>query len=383
VGKLKVVIIGCGIGGLTTAIALDAYGADVQVYEQAPELGEVGAGVGLWANALRALESLGISEKVLRLSGGPIGTGVRRPDGQWLLRLPREVMESRWGAAFVSVHRAELHALLAAQLDTATVHLGARCTGFAQTGGTVQVRFENGDEIEADVLVGADGVHSVVRAQLSKPARLRYRGYTNWRGVTPPGSVPTLDEGMDTWGRGAHFGLQPTSGNRILWYAGLNADEGEADDDHTRKRLLDVFGHWHAPIPAVIEATPSQSVIRNDIYDCWPSRQWNRGSTVLVGDAIHPMTPDLGQGACQAIVDGTVLAACLSENQHVATSLDTYRRSRCRNAAVAMLFSRIWGGSSQSDGRLACAARDRLVRAMPLSLQLRQLDLVVEKRPAR
>jgi len=383
VADLRVAIVGGGIGGLTTAVALARAGISADVYEQAPELAEVGAGMGLWPNAMRAFGTLGLAEAVLSLAGGPIGLGLRRPDGRWQMRRSADEVQARWGAAFACVHRAELHALLVNSLDHATIHLGARCTGFDQHDGGVRVHFDGAPDVQADVLVGADGVHSVVRSALSSPARLRYRGYTNWRGTTRPGSVALVSEGMDTWGRGGHFGLQPTSGERILWYAGLNADEGEADDDHTRKRLLDVFGHWHAPIPAVIEATPSQSVIRNDIYDCWPSRQWNRGSTVLVGDAIHPMTPDLGQGACQAIVDGTVLAACLSENQHVATSLDTYRRSRCRNAAVAMLFSRIWGGSSQSDGRLACAARDRLVRAMPLSLQLRQLDLVVEKRPAR
>lgn len=381
--KLKVVIVGCGIGGATTAVALKASGMDVQLYEQADELCEVGAGVGLWANALRALEAFGMSEKVLSLSGGPVGTGVRRPDGQWLLRLPRAAMESRWGGGFISVHRAELHALLVAGLDPATIHLGVRCTGFEQENGRVQVRFDNGDEIEADVLVGADGVHSVVRAGLSSPARLRYRGYTNWRGVTPAGSVPLVTEGMDTWGRGGHFGLQPTSGDRILWYAGRNADEGGRDDDHIHQQLLEMFGDWHDPIPAVIEATPKESLVRNDIYDCWPSREWNRGSIVLVGDAIHPMTPDLGQGACQAIVDGTTLAACLLEDKDVPLALHAYRRSRYRNAAIAMFFSRIWGGAGQLEGRRACAIRDRLVKAMPLSLQLRQLDLVIQKQTNR
>ncbi len=373
------VVIGCGIGGATTAVALTAPNVDVEVYEQAPELTEVGAGVGLWANALRALETLGLSDDVLSLSGGPVGTGVRRPDGQWLLRLPREVMEARWGGGFVSVHRAELHALLVAELDPATIHLDARCTGFAQKNGKVQVRFDHGEEIEADVLVGADGVHSVVRAGLSGPAPLRYRGYSNWRGVTPAGSVPLVAEGMDTWGRGGHFGMQPTSGGRILWYAGRNADEGGRDDDRIHEQLLDMFGSWHDPIPAVIEATPKESLVRNDIYDCWPSRAWNRGSIVLVGDAIHPMTPDLGQGACQAIIDGATLARCLREHYDVPRALRAYRRTRYRNAAIAVFFSRTWGAAGQLEGRRTCALRDRLVKAMPLSLQLLQLDLVIQR----
>ncbi len=375
--KLRVVIIGCGIGGATTAVALNASDVDVEVYEQAPALAEVGAGVGLWANALRALDTFGLAEKVISLSGGPIGTGVRRPDGEWLLRIPRDVMESRWGGGFVSVHRAELHALLVAALDPATIHLGARCTGFHQVNGRVRVWFANGEEVETDVLIGADGVHSAVRAGLSHPAHLRYRGYCNWRGVTPAGSVPMVTEGMDTWGRGGHFGLQPTSGERILWYAGCNADEGGRDDDHIRERLLDMFGNWHDPIPAVIEATRTDSLVRNDVYDCWPGRAWNRGSIVLGGDAIHPMTPDLGQGACQAIIDGTTLAHCLTDKDDVSLALQAYRRSRYRNAAIAMVFSRLWGGAGQLEGRRSCAIRNTLLRRMPLSLQLRQLDLVL------
>jgi 2-polyprenyl-6-methoxyphenol hydroxylase-like FAD-dependent oxidoreductase len=288
-------------------------------------------------------------------------------------------MQARWGGGFVSVHRAELHAALVAGLDPATIRLGSRCTGFEQKRNKVHVRFDDGHEIESDVLVGADGVHSVVRAGLADAAPLRYRGYTNWRGVTPPGSVPLVAEGMDTWGRGGHFGMQPTSGDRILWYAGRNADAGGHDDEHIRRHLLEMFGKWHDPIPAVIEATPTASLVRNDIYDCWPSRRWSRGSVVLVGDAIHPMTPDLGQGACQAIVDGVALASNLAGGVDVPAALEAYRRSRYRNAAVAVLFSRIWGGAGQMEGRLTCAIRDALVKAMPLPLQLRQLDLVVQR----
>lgn len=376
---LRVAIVGGGIGGLTTAVGLARAGISADVYEQAPELGEVGAGMGLWPNAMRAFGTLGLAEGVLSLAGGPIGLGLRRPDGRWHMRQSAEEVQARWGAAFACVHRAELHALLVDSLDHATIHLGARCTGFEQHGGGVRVHFDGARDVEADVLVGADGVHSVVRSRLSSPARLRYRGYANWRGATWPGSVPLVSEGMDTWGRGGHFGLQPTSGERILWYAGLNASEGETDGEHTRDRLLAAFGDWHEPIAAVIDATPEAALIRNDIYDAWPSRTWSRGAVALVGDAIHPMTPDLGQGACQAIVDATSLADCLAEMRDVPRALAAYQRRRQRTAAIATLFSRYWGGAAQWDGRFPCALRDTTMRTMPLSLQLRQLDLVIER----
>jgi len=140
----------------------------------------VGAGVGLWPNALRALEPLGLAESVLSLSGGAIGSALRRPDGRYLLRQPSDVVKARWGAGCISVHRAELHALLAANPDPATIHLGSRCTGFEQSGRTVRVHFDRGRDVEADVVVGPDGVRSVIRSQVAGPARLRYRGYANW-----------------------------------------------------------------------------------------------------------------------------------------------------------------------------------------------------------
>jgi 2-polyprenyl-6-methoxyphenol hydroxylase-like FAD-dependent oxidoreductase len=382
VAPRRVAIVGAGIGGLTAAIALTRAGFDVAVYEQAAELGEVGAGMGLWPNALRVLARLGLGEDVLSLAGGGVGIGLRRADGRWLMRQSAQEMQNRWAAPFACVHRAELHALLVKRLDPTTVHLGARCSGFEQRDGIVALRFEGrGDhvDVQADVLVGADGVHSVVRAELSGPARLRYRGYTNWRGTTAPGSVPPVADSTDSWGRGGHFGLQPTSGGRILWYAGLNAGEAVADDEQTRARLLEAFGAWHAPIGAVIEATPDAALIRTDIYDARPSRRWSRGAVTLVGDAIHPMTPDLGQGACQAIVDAAVLAQCLTETGDVHAALTAYRRRRAWTATLATLFSRYWGAAAQRDGRLACTLRDAMLAATPRALQLRQLDLLVER----
>src|SRR5580700_5274956 len=147
----KIVIIGAGIAGLTAAIAMARKGLDAEVYEQAPELKEVGAGVGLWGNAFRALRAIGLADEVVRLAGGPAGSGVKRPDGAWLVYQPHEVMQKRWGAGFASVHRAELHRLLADQVDPSAIHLDARCTGISDAGDGVRARFADGREVEADV----------------------------------------------------------------------------------------------------------------------------------------------------------------------------------------------------------------------------------------
>ena len=373
----RIAIIGGGIGGLTAAIALRQRGFDAQVYEQAPALEEVGAGVGLWPNALRALGSLGLAGKVIGLGGDLRGSGIKRPDGTWLLYQPQDLMRKRWGAGFTAVHRAELQQLLAAQLDPAALHLGACCAGFADNGTDVTVRFAGGREVAADVLIGADGVHSVVRAALLGPAPLRYRGYTGVRSLTPAGSVPLPRDGIETWGRGCRFGVAPASGDRIIWYAAWNSPEAADDGGTARAFLRRRFAAWHDPVAAVIEATPEAAIIRTYVYDRLPARTWARGRVALLGDAIHPMTPDLGQGACQAIVDATVLAACLAQARDVPAALAAYQQRRWRNAAVTTVLARVFGGIGQWEGRLACLARNSMLRATPLAVQFRQLDAVI------
>jgi 2-polyprenyl-6-methoxyphenol hydroxylase-like FAD-dependent oxidoreductase len=376
----KIAIIGGGIGGLTAAVALARKGLAAEVYEQAPVLEEVGAGVGLWPNALTALVPIGLAGKVAQLAVKLAGQGIKRPDGAWLLYIPGDVMAQRWGAGFVLVHRAELQQLLAAELGPSIIHLGARCTGFEDSGHAVTAHFADGRKVQADVLVGADGVHSAVRAQLFGPAALRYRGYTTVRSITPAGSVPLPREGIETWGRGARFGLGPTSGGRIIWYAMWNAAAGGQDDGDTAARLRELFGGWHEPIPAVIDAISQAAVIRNDIYDRRPARTWGQGRVALVGDAIHPMTPDLAQGACQAILDATTLATCLAASRDTRAAIRDYQQRRWRNAAVATLMARNMGAMGQWKRHTTCTARNTLIRSIPLSLQLRQFDLVLGAR---
>jgi len=378
--KRHVVIVGGGIGGLTAAIALRGVGIDATVCEQAPELHEVGAGIGLWANALHVFRQLGLAPAVLALGAGPLGGGIRSRGGRWLTRQPAEVLERRWAEPTIAVLRADLQALLLGALPAGAVRLNAHAVGVRQTVDAVTVRFENDETVTGDVVVGADGLHSVVRTQLFDAKPPRYRGYTAWRGVAPAGAAAGVDQASEFWGRGERFGVLPAREGRIAWYASANSPAGSVATAGAMAALLKRFAGWTEPVPAVLAATPEQSIVKNDVYDRPPIRRWVVGRVALLGDAAHPMTPDLGQGGCQAIVDAWALANSLTDSGDVARGLADYQRRRWRTAVVATLLARSLGRVGQWEHPVACWARAAALRATPLWLQLRQLDVVMRRR---
>jgi 2-polyprenyl-6-methoxyphenol hydroxylase-like FAD-dependent oxidoreductase len=292
----KVLIIGGGIGGLAAAIALRKVGIAATVYESSNALREIGAGLTLWKNAVRAIEKLGLSNELAAIGMPMTEGGVR----SWRGDVLSETFVDRHDSSAVQatvVRRSELLAMLSAALDEGVVQLQAKCVGFKQDDVGVWAQFADGSEVFGDALIGADGIHSVVRSQLFGKEKPRYSGYTGWRGVAHLEHEHIPAATTESWGRGRRFGLAPIRQGQVIWYATLNIAEGTADDPIGRKkRLLALFGDWHEPIKAVIEATDESAILHNDIYDRKPVQHWSRGRVTLLGDAAHPMTPNLGQG---------------------------------------------------------------------------------------
>jgi 2-polyprenyl-6-methoxyphenol hydroxylase-like FAD-dependent oxidoreductase len=222
------------------------------------------------------------------------------------------------------------------------------------------------------VLIGADGMKSAVRLRLIGQHPPRYAGYTAWR------TVVESDRGglniVETWGRGRRFGIVPMSHGRIYWFATKNAPEGERDPEgNSRQTLSKLFRGWHEPIEALIEAATEGSILRNDIYDLTPLRRWVHNRVALLGDAAHAMTPNLGQGACQAIEDGAVLAACLSKSSTIDSALLEYQRRRVPRATQFMRRSRLLGSVAQCENPFLCWVRDSATRFTPKWAARRQL----------
>ena len=376
---MKAIIIGGGIGGLSATLALRRVGVHSDVFEQAEELREVGAGLTVWANAIRALEQLGVAERVLWLSSKMERFECRTSVGKTLSSTPLLELERKLGVPVgVVVQRADLLRELAAGLDKGRTHCAARCVSIENKPDEVVAQFADGRVARGDFLVGADGLHSVVRAQLHGASKPRYAGYTCWRGVADlQVEDPQPGLGFETWGPGARFSVHHCAG-RIFWYATRNVPEGGVDSRAGRKAdVRDVFKTWHRPIPEVIEATREADILRNDIVDRLPLEHWGRGRVTLLGDSAHPTTPNLGQGACLAMEDAVCLAASLAEARDVEEALQHYERVRYPRTTAITKDSWQLGKIGQLENPFGRCLRDRLTSWTPSVVSLRLTENIV------
>jgi 2-polyprenyl-6-methoxyphenol hydroxylase-like FAD-dependent oxidoreductase len=348
--------------------------------ERAPALNPAGAGLALQPNAIAVLASLGLDERVAAAGAALSRAVLLDPAGRQLgpeTRMDR-LFDSQ-SARVVALHRKRLHDVLLAAAGPSVVRTGVRVTGYEQSASSVSVICDDGSTLAADLLVGADGLHSAVRGQLVADGPPRYAGYTSWRGVTPAGSVPPPARVTETWGRGERFGIVDIGFGEIYWFAVANAPPGGTDGD-VRAELTARFGRWHAPVPAVVQATPADRIIRTDIFDRDPIARWHDRRVVLLGDAAHPMTPNLGQGAAQAIEDAGVLATSLATAATVDDALRSYETARVGRTRAFVLASRRFGDIAQWHHPLAVAARDLMMRLTPERALIAQARRMLEVR---
>jgi salicylate hydroxylase len=332
---MRIAVIGGGIGGLTAAVALRQAGFEVEVYEQAPELAEVGGGINMAPNATRILRRLGLGAGLDREGVRPVGTHQRRwQDGRTLQRAPlNPLCEKLYGAPHMTLHRADLLNVIASGFPAERVHLRHRLVGLADKGGSVEAWFENGAQIRTDVLIGADGIHSSVRAALFGAEEPRFAGCVAYRGLVPAERVAPLglELGSQSWvGPGAHFVHYFVSRGCMLNFVGWTEHDTWNREDWTDRvtvaRALAAFEGWHEQVRTIIAAAETCFIWA--LFDRDPLPRWSVGRTTLLGDACHPMYPFMGQGAAMAVEDGAALAACLLAIADPAEALLHYERLR-------------------------------------------------------
>ena len=303
----RAVVIGAGIGGLAAAAGLSSAGWHVTACERAASIEPVGAGLALAPNGLRALDVIGAGD-ALRALAISQELGIRRCDGRWLMRSTTgQMISNRFGDPVILVLRAAVIDALTARVPGGVLSLSTEVTSVDPGGdGAARVATTAGD-LDADLVVAADGIGSATRQALfGDHPRLRYAGFTTWRLLTGPVTwqVPMAE----SWGRGTVFGVMPLSGGRVYCYGAAPADPGARADDELAE-LVRLFGTWHEPIPELLAITRPQDVLRHDVAElAAPLPSLHHGRVALLGDAAHPMTPNLGQGACQALEDAAVIS---------------------------------------------------------------------------
>lgn len=361
------VVVGGGIGGLTAAVALHRQGWRITVLERAVSLAPVGAGIGLAPNSQRALDVVGLGDRVRELAAWQGDAGMRTPSGRWLCRIDAKATADRFGGPLVLLHRADLVDLLRSALPDDAVRTGVTASvsdpGDDQHPARVALGPE-GEHVEADLVVAADGVRSAVRRALFPvhPGAV-YSGFTTWRLVVAAPDRPFAPH--ETWGRGGVWGTHPLKDGRIYTYAMAAAPAGARSADDERAELLRRFGDWHAPIPEILAAATPEEVLRHDVHHLiTPLPAFHRGRVALLGDAAHAMLPTLAQGGNQAVEDAIVLAHHLGASPLVGPALAAYTADRLpRTTAIARKAART-GRLAMLSARPAVALRNALVTAV-------------------
>ncbi|NEP41276.1 MAG: NAD(P)-binding protein [Okeania sp. SIO2G4] len=343
----KVAIIGGGIGGLATANALRKQGIDAHVYEQARDLRPVGAGLSINPNGLKALETIEPSiVEQLKQAGSILKViNLRKNTGE-IIQQTKITMMEKYGQPLLSIRWSKLQEILAAALPPEIIHLNHRCVGFTQNHNSVTVEFEGKKTVEVDLVVGADGVKSAVRQKLIGDGEPRYLGRMSWRGLLKYShELLSANEVTVITTAPKNFTLMDVGEGYIFWGATMLCvdDSGSGSAADVKSRLIKEFGEWASPVPEIIEATDAEIIVERPIWDREPLSSWSKGRVTLLGDAAHPMSPSIGQGASTAFEDGYELSEYLAKAPNLEAALALYDGNRIERTQIIQARSAFSG----------------------------------------
>jgi len=364
--KGAAIVVGGGIGGLAAGIALGRAGMDVTVFERAQEIRPLGAGLSIWPNGVSALRALG-ADGVVDAPGVSRGGGaLRRSDGSTLAEFDPAVLTERYGEPLVGLHRGALHLALIEALGRDRLELGMEVQCLSGEG----LRLAGGMEVQAELIVGADGLHSILRSEILGDGEpddsgiVAYRGVSAWERPVPAG---------EWWAADSIAGLLPLPEGKVYWYLAHRGDpEREVFD-----RLL---AQYDVPLPQVVSATPADEVLCHRLYDRDPADTWSRGRATLLGDAAHPMLPFLGQGACAALEDALELGDAVATADDAQQAIGRYEAKRLDRTAALVKGSRQAAKAALMGSAAGRRVRNALVSRVPAAMRLRQLDQVIGRR---
>ncbi|NND08694.1 MAG: NAD(P)-binding protein [Saprospiraceae bacterium] len=373
---MTVNIIGAGIGGLTTAIALQRKGIKVQIYEQANEIKPVGSGIILANNAMQVYQKLGLKNKIEN-NGNPISSvNITLPDLTPMSSVDLKYFEKKYNCQNIAIHRATLQQILAEELKPNTLNLGYELSGIEDSDNKWLLRFKNKNTIESQITLGADGINSDVRKHLFPNVKIRNAFQVCWRGIVDI-VLPLRfqNELNEAWGKEGRFGFVKIAANKVYWYA-LKSFKRDSSE-HSIDSLSDYYSGYNETIRSIINTTPTNTIHTATIADLRPIKNWYKGNICLIGDAAHATTPNMGQGACQAIEDAHVLAECLDKFDTEKAFADF---QKLRGAKVSKIVNTSWqiGRMAHWENPIATRLRNQLMKMTPRNLSRKHSEKMFE-----
>ncbi|KAB2917619.1 MAG: NAD(P)-binding protein [Bacteroidetes bacterium] len=369
---MKATILGAGIAGLTTAIALQQKGIEIEIFEAAPKIQPVGAGLALAANAMQAFYKLGIADAIIAKGRKLPAFSFYNHRGIMLNSTNSIELGKKYGIDNFTIHRAALHSALLEQLGETPINLSKRAVGFTQNGNVITLQFADGSSHITQCLIVADGINSPIRRQLIPHSLPRYAGYVCWRAVIDSKGFD-WSETSETFGPMGRFGITPLANNLLYWYACTNAPKDSKHyADYTVDDLRKHFAGYHHPIKEILDRTEDNALIYGPILDLAPLDKFAFGNILLIGDAAHATTPNLGQGACQAIEDAVVLADEMAKTTVYQNAFVNFEQRRLERTRYITLQSRKVGEVAQWQNPVLGWIRDRIMKNMPQSTKDKQ-----------
>lgn len=369
-------IIGTGIAGLSLALLLKTKDIKVNLFESSSQLKPYGAGIILANNAMKIFKELDLLDKIKNAGSCISSMKITDPRLKPLSTIDLKVFEQKYSVPNVAIQRGELHKILSENIDLKTISFSKKLSKIhANDSSGYDLEFEDQSKHNSQTVIGADGINSAVREHVFGKGILRRPGQVCWRGVTSF-DLPEKyhDELNEAWGKGKRFGFVKVSEEKIYWYALVN----EKNERNQFEDLQDVFYDFHPMVMDIIRATLKERMVKIDIMDLEPIPHWYKGNVCLIGDAAHAMTPNLGQGTCQAIEDAYILSKHLYKGCDVQESFRKFETERIKK--VKILVDKSWkiGKMAHMENHLAVWLRNRMMKALPDSINKKQTTKIYE-----